>query len=605
MIKKLPFRLLTSLLGAAAVLSAAAQDSTATGKVPVFSTQARDVIVDVVVRKDNKSVKGLSASDFLVYEDGKPQKIDFFQEHTTHALPPNAVSPLPKMPPGVYTNVPAAPLDEAVDVLLLDSLNTEPADQINVHQQILKFLGSVRPGTRVAIFALGTRLHFVQGFTSDMSAILEALQDKKLHVGPTKNSHYQTRSDIEDDKETISILRSMLMGNSDAGIEAMQAALEDEGSMQFANRTAITLDALQFLARYLGNVPGRKNLIWFASSFPVNVFPSPQQQQDMQNERIYLSQVKKTADLLTVSRVAVYPIGAEGVMQNYAMSPENNAYISGADGANSSNGTRGAEMMKSIGNENSAHADNIFNMEQLAKETGGRAFYNTNDLSAAIEDAMDDGANYYTLTYSPTNKKMNGKFRKIEIKVAGKGYKLAYRQGYNADLTPGGKVDSSPETLRSLMVLGLPNATQILYGLRVAPLSPQPAPGSARAGKNNALKGDTVRYSVDFLVRWTDVRLEQLSNGDYSGKLQFEIYAYDLDGHPVNWTGGIQQMDLTPDLYKAIQASGIPGHFEIDLPKGKGIFFETGVLDWGTRKAGTLQFSVRDTGSTPGTTAHM
>ncbi|MDE3199972.1 MAG: hypothetical protein KGN79_03540 [Acidobacteriota bacterium] len=80
--------------------------------------------------------------------------------------------------------------------------------------------------------------------------------------------------------------------------------------------------------------------------------------------------------------------------------------------------------------------------------------------------------------------------------------------------------------------------------------------------------------------------------------------AYDTEGHPVNWTGGIEQMDLKPDLFKAIQASGIPGHFEIDLPKGKEVFVQTGVFDWGSRKAGTLQFAIRIPGEENQTTAH-
>ncbi len=72
-------------------------------------------------------------------EDGKPQTIDLFEEHTARTLPPGAVAPLPKMPPNVYTNVPPAPLNDSVNVLLLDSLNTDPQDQEYVHQQIMEF----------------------------------------------------------------------------------------------------------------------------------------------------------------------------------------------------------------------------------------------------------------------------------------------------------------------------------------------------------------------------------------------------------------------------------------------------------------------------------
>jgi VWFA-related protein len=66
-------------------------------------------------------------------------------------------------------------------------------------------------------------------------------------------------------------------------------------------------------------------------------------------------------------------------------------------------------------------------MEQFASSTGGKAYFNTNDLNAPTRHAIDDGANDYTLGYSPTEKKMDGSYRQIEVKVAKGKYKLAYR----------------------------------------------------------------------------------------------------------------------------------------------------------------------------------
>ncbi|MDE3199971.1 MAG: VWA domain-containing protein [Acidobacteriota bacterium] len=456
------------------------QIQTDSSNVPTFKTNARDVVVDVVVRKDKGSLKGLKASDFQVFENGKPQKIDFFEEHTQRKLPPAALQPLPKMPPGVYTNVPSAPAGDSVNVLLLDKLNTETADQVYVRKEMLRFLAGMKPGMRTAIFVLGSQLHFIQGFTTDSSVLLAALKDKNLDTLASKNPYFHSQSDSEDDKWNLSLLATMggfSSQGSSAGLQAMTDALAEEANVQSAERTALTLEALQFLARYLANVPGRKNLIWFAGTFPVNIFPTRGQLLDLQNQRVYLDQVKKTADLMTASRVAVYPIEAEGVMQNHSwISPSINTHITGANGSNTDNATRGINMVNDIGAENGGHADTIFAMEQLAEATGGKAFYNTNDLSAAMQNAIEDGSSYYTLVYSPTNKKMDGKFRKIEIKVDEKGCKLAYRQGYNADETPGGTIKEPSGNLRSMMVLGLPNATQVLYGLRVTPENPQPAP---------------------------------------------------------------------------------------------------------------------------------
>lgn len=105
------------------------------------------------------------------------------------------------------------------------------------------------------------------------------------------------------------------------------------------------------------------------------------------------------------------------------------------------------------------------------------------------------------------------------------------------------------------------------------------------------------------MIRWTDVELDPSTDGNHKGKLQVELMAYDREGHALNWVGGTQAMNLTPDLYKAIQNSGVPAHFEIDLPVGKEIFLETGVYDWATGKAGTLEVPLPSVSSTAATTS--
>ena len=149
------------------------------GPVPLLKENVRAVVVDVVVTKGEQPVAGLHQQDFQVIEDGKPQTIDFFEEHLAKTLPPGALPAMPQMPPNVYTNVPPAPESDSVNVLLLDSLNTEKPDQAYVHQQILNFLKTMPPGVRCAIFMLGSKLRFVQGFTTDTSVLIAALTTRR------------------------------------------------------------------------------------------------------------------------------------------------------------------------------------------------------------------------------------------------------------------------------------------------------------------------------------------------------------------------------------------------------------------------------------------
>ena len=232
----------------------------------------------------------------------------------------------------------------------------------------------------------------------------------------------------------------------------------------------------------------------------------------------------------------------------------------------------------------------IASMNQVASDTGGKAVYNTNDLDAAIGRSVADGSHYYTLVYSPANKKMDGHYRKIEVKVADSKLKLSYRHGYNADEDAVLAQDSKKETdpLRRQLDHSLPNATQILFAARVVPVTPQPAPGGKIAGKNASLSGPATRYSIDFFIRWSDVAWAAGADGTRQGKVEVGLVAWDTKGKSVNWEEGTQQMALKPDVYAAIQKSGIPAHMEIDLPNAD-LYLKLRVVDGTSGKAGTLE----------------
>jgi len=563
-------------------------------KPPILRTNTRAVVVDVVVTKGEDPVLSLHERDFQIFEDGKPQTIDFFEEHTARALSAGAIAPLPKMPPNVYTNVPPAPESDAVNVLLLDALNTDKEDQIYVHNQIMHFLTSMQPGTRVAIFTLSSRLRMVQGFTTDTAVLRDALNDRKMGITPQKTNVSRSIQDKVDDVEHLKTLQMMLNGHTNEGVSAVSSFQQEFASFQTDQRVSMTLEALQALARYLADVPGRKNLIWFSSSFPVTIFPRYGERQTASqttanSQRDYTTTVRQTADLLTVSKVAVYPVGAEGVMSEHVFEANVSAPTDYEGGSTEGGSRAGGGVVTPYVNENAARSDKIASMEQIAADTGGKAYFNTNDLDAAMHRAIADGAHYYTLAYTPTNEKMDGSYRRIEVKVPSGKYRLSYRRGYNADDNFGADTEPEANPLHALMRPGMPGATQILFGARVQPADPQPAANRTHAGKNPKLAGKTIRYNVDLMVRWTDVKLTPGADGSHTGRIQVELIAYDRDANALNWAGGTQAMNLKPDLFAAIERSGLPAHLEIDLPAETEIRFSAGVFDWETGKAGTME----------------
>lgn len=574
-------------------LSLAQNTASTSTQTPSFRSTTRAVVVDVVVSKGDAPVLGLGKQQFEVFEDGKPQAIDYFEEHSAKNLPAGAVASLPKMPPGVYTNVPPAPTNDSVNVLLLDALNTDKEDQIYVHNQIIQFLKTMQPGTRAAIFTLSSQLRMVQGFTTDTSSLHNALNDPKYGVEPVKPRESRSIQDKIDDLHHIDTLVMMNNGHWTEGIAAVQSFQREFANRQADERVSMTLEALQALARYLAGVPGRKNLIWFASSFPVAVFPHMGESQranqlNVDSMREYGKEVRETADLLTTSKIAVYPVGAEGVMSEHVFEANLKAPTD-YEGQTQGDSGKGNNVMMPYIHENGARSDKMMAMEQLAEDTGGKAFFNTNDLNGATQKAIADGAHYYTIAYTPTNKKMDGSYRRIEVKVKDGKYRVAYRHGYNAD-DVGNLASEEKETnpLHGLMMAGMPEATQILFATRVLPMSPQPAATSPHAGKNAKLTGPTTRYSIDFMIRWTDVKLDAKQDGSHTGKVEVELLAYDREGKAVNWTGATEVMDLKPDLFAAIEKSGVPAHVEMDLPSDEDVVLEAGVYDWETGKAGTI-----------------
>ena len=564
-------------------LAAQSPPSAPSSQTPLIQTNAQAVAVDVVVTKGSgEPVLGLAKHDFQILEDGKPQAIDLFEEHTA---PINAPFLIPnQLPPHVFTNLPAAPQSDAVNVLLLDSLNTPEADQAFVHKQIADFLRNMQSGTRIAIFALNTKLRLLQGFTADQSLLQVALNSKAAQPGTTPAS--RTRDDDLRDKEELSIIGEMV-GNSEGSNQ--EAVKSDARSMdlhvatQAGQRSSLTLAALQQLARAMAAIPGRKNLIWFAGSFPVSIFPNGASRQTLANGKEIGDAVRQTANLLTQAKVALYPVSAQGIIVDHTTN---------ADSAGQPNGDN---FETNPNQELPAHSANTGAMEQLARDTGGKAFYTSNNLSQSIAGAIQNGSHYYTLVYTPPDAQMDGKFHRLEIKLTESKANLSYRRGYYADqanaATAQAKAIPASDPLPPLLAHGLPASTQILYQARVAPLTPQPAADAAHIGGNTNLAGTLIRYKVDLVILPATVSLALAPDLTHNGKIEVALVAYDAAGKPINWTGQTFGMVLNPDSYAQIKRAGIPVHLQLDLPQAD-LTLATGIYDLNAHRAGTLEIPV-------------
>ena len=540
-----------------------------------FRANVRVVLVDVVVTdRNDQPVTGLPREDFQVLEDGQPQTLASFDEH---AGLPDMPAIQAKLPPNVFSNLPLVKTGDAANVLLLDSLNTPLPDQSYVRVEMLKYIKEIQPGTRLAIFTLGTHLRFVQGFTTDASVLAAALNGKKTQGNQEMSPLLQTGADI--DASQLMVQQMEATPGAAASAAALQSFLRENVSFQNDVRVRITLEAMQQLARYLGGIPGRKNVIWFSSSFPVSLFGAVTQED-----------VVKTANLLTAAQVAIYPIGAGGLNPDPHFDFDNQQSPRLAIGQTVE---QVHTQFQTTDLQNGARTRNqtFTYMDELAHDTGGEALYNLNGLNESLARVIKEGTHYYTLAYSPANKNMDGSLRRIAVKVSGGSYHLAYRRGYYATealLASAVRSTSVGDPLRPLMDHGTPDATEILYTMRVSPSNPQPAPGAAHAGDNADLKGPVTRYTVNFTVSSDHLTLEPAPDGVRHGNLEATLVGYDRDGKPLNWMARMLELAVPPDRYAAARANGISFSLEIDVPAAD-IYLRSGVYDQGSSKAGTLE----------------
>lgn len=527
---------------------------------PTIKVESRVVVVDVVVTdKQGQAVPGLRKDNFQISEDGAAQTISSFEEHKGATA---TEIKLPPMPPNVFTNFPTTRSADSVNILLLDLLNTQPQNQAFVRLQVAKYLNQVQPGTRLAVFALGSQLRLVRGFTTDFSGLSAALDDKKLGVIPEVSRNLPTESNQYSDAE---ILRQMRQSQAaPSAIDAVESFQRDEAADRAGARIEVTLQAFQQIARYLSGIPARKNLIWFSDNFPISFFPDARGKIPKNQEHI-----QKTSDALLAAQVAIYPVSALGILGDPTFDVSNLA------------GSR-RELEARLSSSQIA-------METIAEETGGRAFYNTNALNDAVKDAVNNGSHYYTLAYAPANNRNDGKFRRIQVRASDEGYKLFYRSGYYADkpLPEPAAEEASADPLMPLIGLGMPNFDQIVYKVQVAPKNPQPAPNAPRAGANTKLKAPFTRYQLEFAVALPDIAMGADSAGVRHGHIEVMLIAFDHDGNILNIVKKSSKLVMEPKVYAATQAVGMQIREEIDVPPGE-VYLRTGIYDLNSGNCGTV-----------------
>lgn len=561
--------------------------------VSVLHANANLVLVDVVVRDHSHSVQGLSKNRFHVFEDGREQTLTSFEEHRASDAP-LATAP-PALPPHVYSNDPQYAIDSAANVLLLDALNTPLSDQQYVRRQMIDYLKAIAPGSRIAVFTLASQLRMISGFTTNAGAIAAAIRH-----GAEQSAMIETPQEKGEEADVASDLSAY-----DGG--AMQQFLADTQSFQMDLRVRTTLDALNELGRYLSLIPGRKNLIWFSGSFPLQIAPDPTLEPTSASSpmnsfspgREYSGEIQQTDALLAAARVAVYPVDARGLMNLASVDASRNFATSPF--ATPGQGRRGTELgvASRVNQANNASlqewTEEHRTMQQMAVETGGKAFYNTNGVKDAVAEAIQEGSNYYTISYVPTAKSWDGQFRAIEVRVDGGAFDLGYRHGYYAadPLKPGPATPGVAGPMVAAMERAAPPLAAIRFEARVLAatdpaaraVKPQPGLAGMMAAQ---LKPPVQRYLVDLSVDPHRLEWSAVQGNVAHAEVEVAMVAWDATGKRVNYADQAFALNLNPQQSALVLKSGLPVHQEIDLPPGE-IYLRIAVHDLRNGRIGSLE----------------
>jgi VWFA-related protein len=572
------------------------------------------VLLDVVVTSHDRPVLSLDQHRFHILEDGREQNISTFEEHQPAPASTAAARPIP-LPPHTVTNAPQYPPAPAVNVLLLDALNTPLVNQMDTRRQMLQFLGKITPGTPLAIFTLSSRLRMITGFTTNVPELTRALRSSKTNPGQSSLLDPQGAQDLN---AAIGDVADMGGGNVDPGdaatgapnaLSMMQQFEADIAAYQTDQRVAMTLGAMRQLARYLSGIPDRKNLIWFSGSFPIALDPDDSLQSPFQDMRNYSDQIKDTAELLSSARVAVYPVDARGLLTLPTMDASYGS-SSSIVSATGNGGRAGARSRSATSKPGSSKDDSDFTrqlmdeeatMQQIAEQTGGHPYLNTNGLKEAVSDAVENGSSYYTIGYVPAAQNFDGRFRKLKIKIDNSDAKLAYRRGYYTDDPEKPSQHPGETTLIMAATLhGAPPSTQILFKAQVLSaadplLQHEKLPQGPAGVLTSSLKGPIHRYIVDLRSEAASshgVAFEAQPDSTHHAKVEYTLVAYDAEGKRLNYLDVGLQLSPNPQQYEKIAAGGIPARLAIDLPEGQ-VYLRIAVHDLTAGRVGSVELPLQ------------
>ncbi len=523
--------------------------------VPTFTVNAREVVLDVVaIDSKGHSVKGLKESDFKLLEDGVPQTIKGVSEHSAMSPADGArFASAGKRPPNSFSNFVPEGNGNSVTVILIDALDSPIEAQMYLRQQLIAFMKIVPPGNTFAIFQMDSRMHLVQGFTSDPQVLLKAVESKRDPV-------------------------------------ALPALVERE------SREKLMDAGLHLMGQYLEGFPGRKNLIWFTGSFPHAVLglsgnPFPDSI-DFDNRS------SRAANALSLSRVAVYPIDDRGleVYRGHDFSHMEMERIAEATGGKAFYNTNGLK-------------DALTEIAETSSDYYTLAYSPTNPVWRAHKRNVKitvDGKKItllYRHTYYARTERKAQRVADLKSTAASR----QYVAGSPTDMTsaPAETPANAPQTppkeaFGDAMELGGMSSAELLFNVSVTP-----ATSVIKLGKgeplppNSFLRSDFQtkpfrEYQLLYVVDPNKISFTQSADGIRHARLDFVAVVYNNQGEILNSIVTTEAVKMDETTYRKALDSRRNVSLEqtIAVPEKGNYFLRLGVHDLVGDLVGALEIPV-------------
>src|SRR5208337_2452466 len=390
-----------SLLAASAMLTIvpplAAQDAgkPAISQAPIrVSTEL--VLVNVVARdKKGNPIRDLKKDDFTLYEDGKKQQISSFDFEDVDQLPMTAGATVSRTSPGtlLHSSKKAPPTLDARDrrliVLFFDFSAMEP-EQIDRSVDAAKKFASTKmqPADLIALVSLATNMHVDCDFTDDRDRLLSLL-----------SAYTSSEGQAFDNGST---------GSAEGTAETSGSFTEDDTDLNTFTADRKLL-ALQSLMRALSKLPQKKSIVYFSNGIT---------QSGVDNQ----SALRAATAAAVKANASIYSLDVRGLQ----------AFPPGGEAQNASLHGQSAYTGASILNDLNGNAASQDTLATLSADTGGKAFFDSNDFSGVFSQVQKDSSVYYVLGFTSNNPAKDGRFRHLKVTVKRPDLKLDFRSGYYA-----------------------------------------------------------------------------------------------------------------------------------------------------------------------------